>query len=145
MKDSEKFDSSKVVDNIKKDKVLMLGVGGALAIVVGLFLPWYSVKFLGVGTSFAPGLGNGTGLLLFLLAAAAVGAALNVLSQPRDLMDKVGLAIGVVTLLVMFSNYPDSSIGSAVNIGIGYWLSFLGAVGITAYAGLRMKDSSAKK
>ncbi len=142
MAESEKFDASKVVDQLKKDRMLALGVGGAAATVVGLFLPWYSVSIFGISRSVSPGL-NSTGILLLLCAVAAAGAALNVMNQEKKMMTTVGLIAGVVALLIVFSNYPDSGLGSYVKTGIGFWLTAAGAVAMTVHAAMKMKNSKA--
>ena len=121
------FDAGKAVDQIKGDRNLMIVALGAVAIVVGLFLPWYSVKFLGISTSASPGF-DSPGIFLIVLSVVAIGAALNVLNMDKKQMGIVTIVAGIIAVLVMLNNWPDSELGDAVSTGIGYWLSFAGAI-----------------
>jgi hypothetical protein len=148
MSDKKDFDASKALEEIKKDRNLTLVAGGAVAVVVGLFLPWYTItlNFLGSSAgsrSFSPGLGNGTGIFLLILSVVAVGAGLNILKQDVKNMNMLLVGVTVLSILIMLNNMPDSDLGGVVDTGIGYWLGLAGSVVMTAGAVMRFK--SAKK
>ena len=137
------FDVNKAVDEVKKDRNLMLTVGGAALVIISVFLPWYEVGFGGFSVSTSPGL-NSTGLFLVILSVVAAGAALNVLKQDAKQMRVVAIVAGALALLVVFSNWPDSELGSLVTISLGYWAALVGSVatvagGVMKYMGANKK------
>ena len=82
----------------------------------------------GVRISSAPGL-NSTGLLVAIASVVGGGAALNVLDKDVKQMRTVVMVSAIVAALVVLTNYPDDDLGSLVSVGIGYWLSAIGAIG----------------
>jgi len=118
--------------------------GGALAVIIGLFLPWYSASGFGIRVSSSPGL-NGTGFLLLIFSVVAVGASLNVMKQDKKNMITLTVVMAVLAVLIMLNNWPDKNLGSAVSTGIGYWLSLAGSASMLVGSGMIMKESKEKK
>ena len=143
MSENNSFDAGRVVDQIKKDRNLTLIAGGAVAVIVGLFLPWYTISFLSVSSSVSPGL-NGTGMLLMIFSVVSLAAALNVLNKDKKQMATASIVAGVLALLVMLNNWPDSDLSGAVSTGIGYWLGLAGSVAIVAGSAMAYKSSQSK-
>ncbi len=143
MSDNQGFDVNKAVDQVKGDKNLMMVVGGALAVIVGLFLPWYSVSsdFLGVSFSASPGFGDSTGILLLVFSVAAVATSLNVFNQDKKNMAIVAIVAAVLCALIMLSNWPDSDLGGAVSVGIGFWLGVAGSIAMIAGSAMGMQSA----
>ncbi len=131
-KTSKGFDFNKELETIKKDRNLAITTGGALALIVGLFLPWYTITAFKLGVSFNPGLGDSTGIFLLVLAVVSVGALLNVLNQDKKTMAIVAIVASAFAVLIMFNNWPDSTLAGAVSTGIGYWLSLAGSAAMVA-------------
>lgn len=144
MSEKTSFDAGKAVDQIKKDRNLTIVAGGAVAVIVGLFLPWYTISFLSVSSSVSPGL-NGTGMLLLIFSVVSVAAGLNVLNKDKKQMSMVSIVAGVLALLVMLNNWPDSDLSGAVSTGIGYWLGLAGSVAIVAGSAMAYKSSQSAK
>jgi len=143
MSDNTGFDAGKAVEQIKKDRNLTIIAGGAVAVVVGLFLPWYTISFLSVSSSVSPGL-NSTGILLLIFSVVALASGLNVLNKDKKQMSIVSIVAGVLALLVMLNNWPDSDLSGAVSTGIGYWLGLAGSVAIIAGSAMAYKVSQTK-
>ena len=133
MSEKSSFDASKAVDQVKRDRNLMAAVLGALGVVVGVFLPWYSIDVFGLSTSVSPGL-NGTGFLLIVCSAVVIAALLNVFNQDRKMMGVVAIVAGLLAVLIMLNNWPDSELGEFVSTGIGYWLGLVGSTVMTVGA-----------
>lgn len=131
MANTKGFDFNKAVDQVKGDKNLMIMTAGAAAVIVGLFLPWYSISFLGINTSISPGL-NSTGFILAVFSLVAVAAGLNVLNKNKKNMAVLAIVMGVLAALVMFNNWPGEELGGLVETGIGYWFGLAGAVAVVA-------------
>ncbi len=129
-----KFDYKKGLEEVKSDRNKLASSCGALAVILGLFLPWYSISIFGSSVSASPGLGNGTGILLLLLSVATVGAMLNVLKQDKKNMVIVSIVTSVLAALIMLNNWPDSVIRDAGAVGIGYWLGLAGSFAMVAGA-----------
>ncbi len=144
MSEKTSFDAGKAVDQIKKDRNLTIVAGGAVAVIVGLFLPWYTISFLSVSSSVSPGL-NGTGMLLLIFSVVSVAAGLNVLNKDKKQMSMASIVAGVLALLVMLNNWPDSDLSGAVSTGIGYWLGLAGSVAIVAGSAMAYKSSQSAK
>lgn len=145
MSENKSFDFGKAVEQIKGERNLTIVAAGAAALIIGLFLPWYSVEFFGLSTSMTPGL-NSTGVLLIIFALAAVAASLNVLKQTEKNMKIIAIVAGVLAALVMLNNWPNTELGSAVSTGIGYWLGLVGSVAMIAGSAMRFNatDQSSK-
>lgn len=143
MSENNSFDAGRAVDQIKKDKNLTIIAGGAVAVIVGLFLPWYTISFLSVSSSVSPGL-NGTGMLLMIFSVVSLAAALNVFNKDKKQMAIVSIVAGVLALLVMLNNLPDDDLSGAVSTGIGYWLGLAGSIAIVVGSALAYKSSQAK-
>jgi hypothetical protein len=143
MSDNNSFDAGKAVDQIKKDRNLTIIAGGAVAVIVGLFLPWYTVSFLSVSSSVSPGL-NSTGMLLLIFSVVSLAAGLNVLNKDKKQMSIASIVAGVLALLVMLNNWPDSDLSGAVSTGIGYWLGLAGSVAIVAGSAMAYKSAQTK-
>ncbi len=143
MSDNNSFDAGKAVDQIKKDRNLTIIAGGAVAVIVGLFLPWYTVSFLSVSSSVSPGL-NSTGMLLLIFSVVSLAAGLNVLNKDKKQMSIASIVGGVLALLVMLNNWPDSDLSGAVSTGIGYWLGLAGSVAIVAGSAMAYKSAQTK-
>lgn len=143
MSDNNSFDAGKAVDQIKKDRNLTIVAGGAVAVIVGLFLPWYTISFLSVSSSVSPGL-NGTGMLLLIFSVVSLAAGLNVLNKDKKQMSIASIVAGVLALLVMLNNWPDSDLSGAVSTGIGYWLGLAGSVAIVAGSAMAYKSAQTK-
>jgi len=144
MSENKSFDASKALDEIKKDRNLSIIAGGALAVIVGLFLPWYSITVFGISTSISPGL-NSTGILLALFSLAAVAASLNVLKHSKKSSRTIAVVLAALAVLVMLNNWPDTNLGVAVSTGVGYWLGLVGSVALLAGSGIRLKEVYDKK
>jgi len=144
MSENKSFDVGKAWEQIKKDRNLSLIAGGGVAVIVGLFLPWFTIDVFTISTSTSPGL-NGTGLSLLVLSVAAMAASLNVLKHNKKNAAIVAVVVAVLALLVMFNNWPDSSLHGTVSTGIGYWLGLLGSVAMVAGSGIRLKEATDKK
>lgn len=154
MAKKDSFDAKKAVEDVKKDKKLMLLVGGATALLIGMFLPWVSVNVGEASSLFGTSLNysaNGldaNGLLPIILLAAAVLAGLNVFNQDRKKMYITAAAVSALALLVVLVDWPDTDGLGTVSVGLGYYLSLLGSAAMTAGSGLLLKehmDSSKKK
>ena len=144
MSEKKSFDAGKAVEEIKKDRNLSLIAGGAVAVIVGLFLPWYTFKALSLSSSYSPGL-NGTGVILLALSVAAVAAALNVLNQEKKMSYIASVVAAVLALLVILNKWPDTGLGGAVSTGIGYWVGLIGAAAMIVGSALRLKAENVKK
>lgn len=127
MAESKSFSVSEAIEQIKKDRTLALVVGGFALALIGLFFPWYEANVFGVRISSAPGL-NSTGLLVAIASVVGGGAALNVLDKDVKQMRTVVMVSAIVAALVVLTNYPNDDLGSLVSVGIGYWLSAVGAI-----------------
>lgn len=128
MSNSNGFDASKAMDQIKSDRNLMIVAVGAAAVIVGLFLPWYTIDILGFSTSASPGLSNSTGILLLVFSLAAVASGLNVMNHDKRKATILTVVMGVLATLIMLNNWPDSALGEVVQTGLGYWLGLAGSV-----------------
>lgn len=135
------FDVNQVMEDMKKDRNLAMEVVGFVAAIVALFLPWYSAGLFGVTITSSPGL-NSTGFLILVLSVVGGGAALNVMRQEKDQAKLFALVAAVLVLLIVVSNYPDSSLGSLVKVKIGYWLALLGSISATVGAVMKKRESS---
>lgn len=136
MSEVKGFDTSRAIEDIKKDNKLALTVAGFAATIVGLFIPWYEASVFGVRISSSPGL-NSTGLLIAIAAVIGGGAVLNVLNKDAKQMRNVAIVSAVFSALIILTNYPDSELGSLVSVSLGYWLCAAGAA--AALAGLLLK------
>ena len=146
MAKQDKFDASKAVDMVKKDTKLMLLVGGAVALLIGMFLPWISVD-LGdagglLGSSFNTSV-NGIDANSFfpiLLLAAAVAAGLNIGNQDKKNMLITSAAVSALAFVIVLIDWPNTgdTLGVA-SIGIGYYLSFVGSAVMLAGSGMLLK------
>lgn len=144
MSQGKGFDPNKAIDQIKADRNLTIIAAGAAAVVIGIFLPWYSIDFLGFSTSASPGLGDGTGILLLVFAVGALASSLNVLNQEKRMTSIAALVMGVLATLIMLNNWPDNTLGDVVSIGIGYWLSLAGSLALVAGSVMRMQGAKAQ-
>ena len=131
MADSNGFDADKAMENIKKDRNLQMIVGGAVALIVGMFLPWVSVD-----TGFFDVSANGfdaNGIFPLILAVVAVGAALNVMNRDKKQMAMVALVASGLGALIVLIDWPSDLDGfDGVSIGLGYYLTLLAALVMTA-------------
>ena len=141
MSDTNGFDAKKAIDQIKADRNLTIIAAGTAAVVVGIFLPWYSIDILGFSTSASPGLGDSTGILLLVFAVGAVATSLNVFKQDKKSMAIATVVLGVLATLIMLNNWPDEVLGEVVSVGIGYWLSLLGSLALVTGGVLRLKSA----
>ena len=139
MSENNSFDPSKAMDQIKGDRNLTITAAGAVAVIIGIFLPWYSIEIFGISTSASPGLSDSTGILLLVFSVVAVAAGLNVMNQNKKNMAILSVVMGVLCLLIMLNNWPDSELGEFVSTGIGYWLSLAGSIAIIAGSAMGMQ------
>lgn len=145
MSEKQGFDAQKTLDKIRGDRNLSIIAVGAIAVIIGLFLPWYSIEFLGFSTSASPGLSDSTGILLLVFSLAAVAASTNVFNQDERNMSIATIVAGVLCALIMFNNWPDNSLGDIVTVGLGYWLGLAGSLAMVAGGAMRFKAGSDKK
>ncbi len=143
MADSKQFDANKAMDDIKKDRNLMLIAGGAVVLLIGMFLPWITVDSSLIDIS-ANGF-DANGVFPVILAVVAIAAALNVMNQNKKTMAIVALATSALGALIVLLDWPsgDDLLG-VVTVGIGYYISLAGAVAMTVGAGIRFNDSRSK-
>ena len=132
-------------------------LAGAGALVVGLFLPVFSMSMLGSVNLFGNG-GNLAGLVLLACAASAAGLALNGRSQ--DVIWPAAAACGVLLYVFIrlqwlmaqmrdslrelegnpFAGLAENAMGS-VQLQWG-WLVLIAGAGAMAYGAWRMRDRS---
>jgi len=144
MSDKKKgFDANKAIDQIKADRNLTVTAAGAVALIVGLFLPWYSINSI-INVSYSPGL-NSTGFLLIIAAIVAVGASLNVMNMDKKTMAITSVGASVVATLLMLNDWPSSGLGGTLSVGIGYWLALAGAIAMTVGAIMHMQAEKSSK
>ncbi len=131
------------MDISKLDRGLQIVGGGAVVLLISLFLPWYSVS-----ASLGPGLAkvsdsasawqvlSYTDLLLFLASVAAIAAVVAVgmgkLPELPAPLSQILLGIsGVATLLVLFRLIfiPGNDGGGIVDIGrsVGVFIALIAA------------------
>lgn len=111
------------------DTVSMLIVGGGAALFLGAFMTWAKVaNWLSVSGT------DGDGKLTLVLGLGAVGAGVYGL-QRTDKRAIIGaLVCAVLAFLIggnAFLNISDTGdefLGDAVSVGIGLWLTMLGAI-----------------
>ncbi|HIA92044.1 TPA: hypothetical protein EYO12_02915 [Candidatus Saccharibacteria bacterium] len=132
------FDFDKTVESIKKDRNLMLLVGGAAALIVGLFLPWASASAGFI--SFSVNGFDANGALPLILAALAVVAGLNLMNQKTKTMWAVALGASALALLMVLVDWPSDDGLGVVSIGVGYYLSLAGSLAMTAGSGMKFKE-----
>ncbi len=141
------FDAAKALEDVKKDKKLMLLVGGAIALLIGMFLPWVSVDVGDGGGLFGSALNysaNGfdaNGVFPVILLAVAVIAGLNVFNQDKKNMLYLAVGVSALAFLMVLIDYPDTDGIGVVSIDIGYWLSLLGSAVMTAGSGWLLKEN----
>ncbi|MCA9349097.1 hypothetical protein KC878_03055 [Candidatus Saccharibacteria bacterium] len=132
------FDVNKLVGQVKSDKFLMAVVVGAAALLVGLFLPWVSVD-TELFKSSANGFDADGGIILVLLAATVAGSLNLVEKQRRNLLLGAG-ATSVLALIIVLTDWPDTSLGfGVVNTGLGFYLSLIAAGVMTAGVAMMLK------
>ena len=139
MSENKGFDAQKALDQIRGDRNLSIIAGGALAVIIGLFLPWYTIDIFGFSTSASPGLGDSTGIFLLLFSLAAVATSLNVFNQDKKNMAIVTIVAAVLCTLIMLNNWPDDALGEVVSTGMGYWLGMAGSLAMFVGGVLRMQ------
>jgi hypothetical protein len=105
---------------------IVMVVGGVVTLV-GWFMPWISAFGIGVSGGSA---NLGILVLLGALAAAGAGAVFAYMKPRYHMAWIVAAGAGAVVLLVMIMNWGDLSAASSVgaSIGIGYWLTGIGAL-----------------
>lgn len=114
------------------DGALALSAAGGVALLVGLFLDWYEPGLSGIEVLE---IGD---LLLAAMAIGAIAIALRAMTvepgyeDPRtDWLAPLGMAATVIVLWEIVDN-PPAVAGNPV--AAGAWISFVGAVAITAGA-----------
>ncbi len=131
-----------------------IAAGGAIALLVALFLPWYGVKVEGLGASVSlDETGNAweffsfVDILLFLAAVAVLGlvaahlaGAAPQLPAPPSLIVSVASAIALLLVLfrLLFTPEPDG-LPEAIDLTrkFGIFVALL-AAGAMAYGGVQM-------
>ena len=144
----QKFDAAKAVEQVKKDKRLMLVMGGGILLLIGMFLPWITIDFGDTGGILGSSLNrslNGLDANSFfpiILLVVAAASALNVANQSKKNAYLGSIIAAGLAFLIVLIDWPDTggTLGS-VSIGIGYYLSFVGSAARTVGAGLLFKDN----
>ncbi len=133
MAENYKFDFNKELDKVKKDRNILISTCGAVAVIVGIFLPWYTFNAFKLSYSVSLGL-NGAGILLLVLAVVTIAALLNVLNKDIKTMLLVAIVASALTVLVVLSKRSGSSLVGVATTGLGYWVTLAGSVAMTAGA-----------
>jgi hypothetical protein len=105
-------------------------VGFALA-VIGTFFDWWKVD-VGIIEVSESGLGETEGLLTFILGLIALGAiavfAFTDMNIESRMLHWGLLAIAVLIDLLVLIQFIDILTTDGVDVGIGLWISILGAI-----------------
>jgi hypothetical protein len=131
-----------------------IAAAGALVLLIGTFLTWFSasVSIAGIGGAFASesGWDSGTlGKLCTLLALVAlVVIAIELFSPQTTLPVAPGMALlgcgGIATLFVIIKLFDKPSThglsGISVGYGFGIWLSLIAAIGLAVGGYLKMQE-----
>ncbi len=135
------------LSQVLHDQKLQLVALGAILLMIGLFLPWYTTA---VGEGIArPGLGITTdsGLLIAIFALFAVGSSVSLDPAKPKNTEIIGVVASVLIAIVLLNNYPPNIAGEVLSTDHGYWmgvagagLMFLGSIG-----GIQMIDSTQKR
>lgn len=120
----------------------ILAALGAIALLVGLFLDWYSLEGRALDASLSAWTAfEIVDLLLALLALVAIAAALrgfvarpDLPEVPSGLLVPAGFA-ALLLVTVSIINFPPAASGGDPEAGI--WISFVGAVAMALGALLR--------
>lgn len=107
----------------------------ALAGCIGAFLPWATVKFLGVSASIS-GTDGGDGWLLFFafIAIAAIACAF-ITKEDIHLYAKIAMSIlGAIILIIAIVKIADAgSLGTYASAGFGlYWIAIFSVLSAAA-------------
>lgn len=124
-----------------------LVAAGIAAVIIGALLPWVTITAVFIGTvSLAGTEGDGVLTLILGIVAAAVGFQIVFLGRPMS--RTIGIAIAILALIIGgIAGYDMVNIQSAIgdisteglakaNIGIGLWITGLGALTLLAAGAL---------
>ena len=136
-----------------------VSAGGALILLISVFMNWYSVEVKGLGSLGAAGSASGWDatdlaklvalLALVALAAWAVELFAPTVRLPYPAWMIAGASGTVAALLVLIRIVnkpgPDLPSGSPVSIGtsFGIWLALLAALAVVAGAYMRRQEKPA--
>ena len=129
---------------ILKDRSLWLVLVGAVALLIGLFLPWYTAD-TGQGV-VRPGLGitNDTGLVLAVLTVVTVVSSVSINPLKPKNAEILAVVASVLISLILLNNYPDNLVGEVISTDQGYWMGVGGVAGmfLGALSGINITDTT---
>ena len=108
-----------------------IGLGGAVLLFIGLFLPFVSVSFTVFGTTVSESatyMDSGAKGVVVLLAALAI-VALVLLKQNKIAFIPAGLAVILIAI-----DFIDVLNTNSASLGIGFYVMLLGLIGTIVYA-----------
>jgi hypothetical protein len=122
----------------------MIGLAFAVLMIVGAFLPWVKVEFMGMSESangFMGGTkGNPGALIVILGVLSAVFIFLG-----KKWSNIVAILLGLLSTLWAFKQMNDAKeLGDMVKIGIGIYLILISGIGVAIGGVLGMRGGAPK-
>jgi hypothetical protein len=118
-----------------------ISAGGALVLLVSVFITWYSISIIGVSGWDSGSLGK----LVALQALVALGAWGVELFAPTVTLPAPAWMIaggaGAISVLFVLIKIVDKPSPGGWGLSFGIWLALLSAIAVVAGAYLRMNES----
>lgn len=138
------IDVNKIINDLKNDKKSLIGLVGALIVIIANFLTLFSIKLTIFGTSKSESVSfwkydGAIGEIVFFLAIGTI--VLIILKKHIYTVLTAGLSL-ILTIVEFFSiksDYKKSVKGlekyASLNWGIGFWLTLIGlaVIGVSIY------------
>lgn len=126
------------MDKIRNSKIL--GIVGNAVLLVGTFLPMYTVSLFGISQSIS--YVQGDGIFVILLAVIALlmifadkladkVAFFGKLTNPK--LTLIPTAISAILLIIAVTSVSSTGYGSLFSFGIGFYLMIIGLVAAAVY------------
>ena len=134
------------MDKLKNSK--LLGIIGNAVLLVGTFLPMYTISFFGISSSVSYVQGDGIFVIILSIIALLMIFAdklaekvpfFSKLTNPK--LTLIPTAISAILLVIAITSVAGSGYGSLFSFGIGFYLMIIGLVAAVVYPFLYKGES----